>query len=736
MNSHKKNIFVFVSTFFIMLALYGCGQSVDLKSTSPVSENSGQEKNVSENSIKDVIAIAFMDVDGAKLKGVAVEYDTDLAGAQITPDMFELVANKLVSLEYCGDGEVGTITKAYINDEPAISESGGKDYGNYVILEVFTDWRSDTELKFTNSLNAKVTQVKDITYENGVIPATDVAYGTVSGGKKVVNFVMPDIEGFKYYTDDPGDYGADGQAYYREKCFSTITGEYTDEHLAYALFLPKDYKEDGTYALVTVDNPATSKGSHTLLSVLETRTPAVLASEKIQELVKSEQGVDGLIVVVPVITERVNDNGGTPAEYEALVHLWDELIENYNVSPEHVYGVGQSVGGMVLLETNRNRDNFFAGVLLYEDQWAQNYYIDTTFARDMAANEATEAKAPLHYPRVDEYITWDYYLSSDGEKIYDDYDPLNYYYLVSDDNILVIHGAENYSSSDAWNEMKYLYYDLAGYDMKTLALDGTNTTSDQNATLKSFLNREDELNINNVSIENGTTGYSCRKLDYEYEWLLSQKQFDEITREKLDINKPFEMAQEQIQTKERTLDFTDKDGNEIYYLTGKRGAGTKFYNSSLLNMATIADGFPGWLPDGMDFENGVSEAKPIGMTVINDNTLAIEYDTDMSGIEVLLKGDNVLSYFGNVRTDDFVLYDPFQFFDSSGNAIDVTISNLYVNTNPEAVNGAEKLSGEGPFLILEISSDSARESASFKQTRTLRTQKVIANASYKYYTNN
>ena len=67
---------------------------------------------------------------------------------------------------------------------------------------------------------------------------------------------------------------------------------------------------------MTLQNPAATKGTHPLESVLATRNPAVYAFNWAQNLVKEAHGLDGLIVLVPVITECVNNNGGTPAEYE------------------------------------------------------------------------------------------------------------------------------------------------------------------------------------------------------------------------------------------------------------------------------------------------------------------------------------------------------------------------------------------------------------------------------------
>lgn len=705
----------------LLLGLSACENAVE-ETTQPV-ESAG-----SGGSIQSVTAIAFADMDGPKLQAVAVEYDCDMTGAELSADTYELSVYSMMELEYKGDGELGDVTAVYVNDEPAVSASGGSGSGRYVIVELFTDWRAATQMGFPNCLNAKVTQVKDITCDAGSIPAdSGTSYGTMSGGgKKSVNFVMPDIEGFQYYTDDAGDYGSDGGAFVWENCFSMIDGSYTDEHLAYALFLPEDYREDGRYAMVTVDNPATAKGTHPLISVLATRSPALLASDWAQEQVKEQHGLDGLIVLVPVITERVDDNGGTPAEYQALVHLWDNIIETYHVDPDHVYGVGQSVGGMELLETNRNRDNFFAGLILYEDQWGQNYYMDTTFERDMAANPATEAAAPMHYPRVDSTITWDYHYDANGEQVYEGHDPYNYFYLISDDNILVLHANENYSSGNAWIELEYLYHDLAGCDVTELELDSTLDVDSQNSVLQEYFDRGETLNINIVSLINGDNGYSCRKPEATYEWLLSQSRQTAMAREKLDLNKPFAMAEEQLQTEERALHFTGREGETIYYLTGKAGAGTQFYNTSWLNMATITDALPGWLPEGMSWETGVSGAHIVGVSALGDNALAVEYDTDMTGAVIHLKGDKVVSYFGNERKDDEILLDPYVLCDADGAELACEIKNIYVNSNPATVDGAERLSGSGRYVIVELGSDIPADAVSVMQRTTVRTDRVIA----------
>lgn len=722
-----KRAWLLLMAALLLLGLSACHTRQE---ENPSGDSTGAPESVgTTGTIQSVTAIAFADVDGPKLRAVAVEYDCDMAGAELDAQTYELSVYSMMELEYIGDGELGSVTAIYVNDEPAVSATGGSGSGRYVIAEVFTDWRAASQMGFTNSLNAKVKQVKDISCDAGTIPADGQTYGTVSGGKKTVNFVMPDIEGFRYYTDDPGDYGADGEAFAWDHCFSMIDGSYTDERLAYALFLPEDYREDGRYAMVTVDNPATAKGTHPLVSVLATRSPALLASDWAQEQAKAQHGVDGLIVLVPVITERVDDNCGTPAEYEALVHLWDTIIETYHVDPDYVYGVGQSVGGMELLETNRNRDNFFAGLLLYEDQWGQNYCMDTTFERNMAANAATEAAAPMHYPRTDGYITWDYSYDTNGEKVYEGHDPYNFFYLISDDNILILHGNENYSSGNSWKELKYLYYDLAGYEIAELELDGALDVESQNGALRAYFNRGETLNINMVSIANGESGYACRKPEATYEWLLSQSRQTAVSREKLDLNKPFALAAEQIRTEERALNFTGMDGETIYYLTGKAGAGTRFYNTSWLNMATMADALPGWLPEGMSWDTGVSGAKTVGAYFLGDSAIAIEYDTDLSGAVIRLKGDNVVSYFGNERDDDQILLDPYALYDAAGTEQAYTIKNIYLNGTASLREGASRLSGSGRFVILELEDPLPEDVTYLSQRTTLWTDRVIASAS-------
>ena len=739
---------VLLSVLCLLAVLFtGCSSEQAPQTTTPATQPATEATTPAEltadEAIENVIAIGFVDMDGAKLSAIAVQYSVDLTGAQIDADMFAINVGEAKAPTNYGDGEIGDIVNIYIHNAPEISETGGSGDGNYVIIEVYTDYLSGSENLFSNTLQCSVKQKETITTSSTVIIPSEEKITNYEGKgnqKKTLKaggFLIPDIENFQWFTDHPGAYGADGPSFVAYDCFDEKTGETVECHLGYALCLPEGWHEDGSYAMVVLDNPATSENTHPISSVLQTRSPAVYASEWAQNLVKDKHGLDGLIVVVPVVTARVDDNGCSPAEYEALVQLWDYIQETYSVDPDHVYGSGQSVGGMVLLETNRNRDNYFAGLMLYEDQWCQNYYKDTLFIRNQSFDEKAAAEAPMHYPRVKEYLTWDYYLDTEGNPVYEGHDPNNFYYLVSDDNILIMNRSGNNLSNDTWRELAFLYEDLVGATVNQHIVSSKLSLEEKDADIAAYLATQDDTGIKWVTFESGSNGYSCRQVMAGYEWLLSQDRQTEIAREKLDINKPFQLAANQIQTEERALHFTDTDGNPIYFLTAKAGSGTQFYNTCWLNMDKIADAAPGWLPDGMSWQTGVSGAEIVSTTVITNDSgkligVAVEYSADMRNLVVNLKGDDIVGLDGNIREDIKIVLDPYEFYDGD-TLIDYEITNIYVSSSPKIKAGAERCSGTGCYVIIELNTDSTASEVGVKQVTTIRTDAIIASASYKIY---
>lgn len=732
------------------------------------------ETTLTDGEMLAVTTKGFVDVDGVKLSAIQIQYDIDLTNADIDKDTYSLEIYQGTVLENFGDGNIGDITDITVS-------------GDTVVLSVYTDYHLSGETPFASAMAASVTQKKDIVTGDITVLASESAVSnyapseTVSGadgggsrsgngggtggsrgggkpggmmrgsGKSALygTYTIEGIERFQYFTSNTSYGTPDGSPFHKDHCFSEITGEYSDIDVSYALYVPENYDPARKYALVTVQNPATGEGTHPIASVLETRGPSVYASQWAQQFVRDQHpDLDGLFVVVPTVTERVNDNGGTPGQYEAIVALWDYLIETYSIDTNYIYGTGQSVGGMIVAETNRNRDNFFAGIWLFEDQWGQNYCKDSVFARGMMSDgyNETAQNTTRHYYRTDDAITWDYYFDSNGNKVFEDWDPYNYLYLISDDNILITNRIDNLLSNNTWQEQAYLYQDTVGYELSHLFVDAKSPIEEQYQLIRTFLDSPDRFNGQNmgirwISFDNGANGYSCRRTNAGYEWLLSQCGESLTAREKLDINKPFEPAEVQDTSPMRVMEgYADaKTGEPICYKTAKAGSGTGLYNTCLLILETgskaKADANPGWLPEGMDYPLTAGRIVNV-IPIYEDGILsaaAVEYDVKMDGLVVWLAGDGVVNSRGVVYDNYFVTMEPFAFYDSAGAEIEARIVNAYVNHEAKAVHGASKGEGSGHYVILELDTNFTGNEFALKQTAALRTDCVIAAPTIRLY---
>lgn len=724
-----------------------------------------------EQAVKGVTAIGFVDTDGTKVKAIAVEYGVDLTGAQVSADTYEVEIYKPDSSDYLvGYENIGKITKVYVNDQPDISAAGGSGAGNYVIIEVSTDYVRTSDVSYLSALAVGVTQKGAITTGSGVIAPSGTKYVNYTstmeerpafmGGGTVENrtadygkFVIQGLDGYQIYGTSTYDgywkYLQDGDAWIEQDVFNEKDGTTYDYELGYALWVPEDYHADGSYALVTVDHTITGDPSP-FEALLTNYGPTYFISDAAQQIVKDAHGLDGLIVVVPLIIERVDDNSCVPGMWMALCGLWDHLQEEYSIDPNYIYGAGQSMGGMLLMQTNTNRDNYFAGMLCYGNQWGQNYYKDMVFARGMAGanyNETAE-NTPRHYPSTagTSYI-WDYYFDENGEKVYEDHDPYNFYYLISDDNLMVFNGSSNALSIGLWGEMSQLYTDLVGYSIPHLTgLDGMAPLEEQNQMVNDFLAAGNDFNGVEMGLwecswdGNGNDGTAIwsRTITANYEWLLKQSRAVEMARPKLDINREFELADEQLRDEAHTLvGFVDKDtGEQLYYLTAKAGSGTRFYNSSCLPTGSgPADLNPGWLPAGMSWETGVEAATIQSVTAIGSgySAVAIKYDVEMENVLIHLVGDAVVNSKGEAYDDYFVTNAPFEFFDADGNSIACSIVNYYVNDTAAVRDGAQRGTGSGHYVIVEFETPVSAKPVGVIQRTTVITDTAISSATSRLY---
>ncbi|MEK8028237.1 hypothetical protein [Pseudaquabacterium rugosum] len=705
-----------------------------------------------DDGIVSVRTIGRIASDGAKLTAIVIEYGMDMAGADVTKASYALdvwqgtwTANSVND----GSGQIGDVTKVYVNDQPAMSSTGGSGSGRYVVIEVYQDYQHATEQGFTYALSAGVTQTGTIkTRTHTITPGTHEVMNYTAGQTGTARaalagtYTISGLEGFRFYTNTPGAYGASGPSFTALNCYSEQTGTLQAVDMDYALFVPSDYDPSKKYALVTVNHPAFNAGTHPLAAAAQSRGATVMASDWAQNLVKTRHGLAGMIVVVPVYTQRVGDNSGTTAHYSALVKLWDDLQQRYSISQDHIYGAGQSVGGMMILQTNVLRDNYFAGILMYDNQWGQNYYKDEVFARGMTdpTYVETTANTPRYYPSTDDMI-WNYHWGSDGSKIHDGHDINNYHFLTSDDNVMVMNSSENFLSNNLWTEQNHLYKDLVDYEIPRLwIMDPHAPKDDQELALRNFLAQPNRYGDQSrglfwVTFNGGSSQIApiwSRRLDAAYEWLLSQSRTTAMARTKLDLNKPFELAS--VQNTNRLMpNFIDpKTGGAIYYPTGKAGAGTRFYNSSWLRIGTnvTADQVPGWLPTGMS--HPVTPSTLQNVTPILENgrltAVALQYDTNMSGAVIRMKGDAVPDSKGMLRTDDFVVMDTYDLRDAADSPIAATTTNIYMSETPQRRTGAIRGSGSGHYVIVEVDSVWNGSTVKVVQRATVRTQQAIASA--------
>ena len=135
-----------------------------------------------------------------------------------------------------------------------------------------------------------------------------------------------------------------------------------------------------------------------------------------------------------------------------------------------------------------------------------------------------------------------------------------------------------------------------------MILDEDSTTEARNALVNELLGRESALGIYQVTMTGNVGHMSAWFYGHGtpacYEWLLKQTRESEMERSKLPLDKAFALAEEQILTEERLYkEDRENPENSVYYPTGKAGAGTVGYNSTVTALGSDRFLPPGWTPE-------------------------------------------------------------------------------------------------------------------------------------------
>jgi predicted peptidase len=543
------------------------------------------------SAIVSVTAEGNVDTDGAKTERIVVEYDRDMTGANVSVDTYQIFDYGISQ----GD------SACEIGSDPGVATSVTAQ-GNYVYIDVNADYQlGSVAKKYAAAMAVSVKQVADITVGDATIPAgvktiNNYTYqvtedvrpnGEVSYNEfylaKDNTYTLANIAGYKTFS------GA--TAFHATNCFEEATGEYVDVDLPYALYVPEDYDASKEYALVLQVEDAGFLGDDPMITLTEAQACANFASDEVQQIVKDQHGLAGIIVVSPQISEELRstrDNWSLSAAVPATWQLLDYLTETYNINTDYIYGTGQSMGGMQVVAMAAQRDNYFAGIWANGCQWGTNYDLEDGY------EGSTYYEAPVDGV----YITGK---DADGN----DVDYRNWYYMISDDNVLITNCAGDKFSTQTWKELDFLYHDLAGTDLiydnyKAIWNPLTTSTEDQNAAAEAVMAKaaaESDRGFVWTSFEGGNhmaTWIYSHGVFAHYEWLLSQTQDTIKARGKLEcLKNNFEYADEQDTSEAREL-APDADGNMVYYATGKAGAGTADYNGCWLKMGNSVLKAPNW----------------------------------------------------------------------------------------------------------------------------------------------
>lgn len=570
-------------------------------------DTAGTTAEGADEAITAMKALGFVDTDGSKLKAIALTYDREIPASAISKDTFQVkdYGTTLSEKDLTQGKDAGVISKVYVNSSPAVSKKGTAS-GRYVIIEVNWDYQTGRfPRSYKITMAASVKQVKDIQTEEGTIlpskegkknsvPYTYISYDPQTGKNRAPEqydyavdgtYTIDGLSGYELHTIEKGN------AFRACHCFDEANGKYWDFDLPYALYVPKDYNPSGKYGLVLHIHDAGSMSSDPMLTLTESQAAANYASPWFQNLAK-EKGLDGVIVLCPAVAEfypmdkenpeyslrMARDNWTLSCAAPAIWELMDHITRTYSIDRNRIYGSGQSMGGMTVMAMASQRDNYFAALLPMSCKWGNNMDKSYPF------NGETYYSAP-----ADGSIIW----KKDSHGNPCDYN--NWFYMISDDNILFL----NTKGENA--EYRILYHDLAGVDIPSadLLLDSTTTAEKRSDAIRSLTAQKNSTGIYQATLTGNVSHMSAWFYGHGtpacYEWLLSQTRKTEMARKKLPLNRPFALADKQVQTDDR-LFYEDRRNpdNKIYYPTGKRGSGTSDYNSGLTALGSSAVLPPGW----------------------------------------------------------------------------------------------------------------------------------------------
>ena len=500
-----------------------------------------------DTAIVSVKSYGFVDVEGAKTSAIIVEYDREIDGDSVSAEDYEVMdytllqVNQLgyegaIEMDYDGvPGNEGTVIAAYVNTEPAPCEEG-KEAGKYVILEVNTEYMLTSQnLVYTESMMAGAKQVGEVTSAGSVIAPGEKEVGNYTSYEvenawthAMETAVEADKEGILLPQFDPGTgwtlHYIGENAFQATNCYSEYTGETYDFELPYALYVPSEEVMEankGNIAFVVHMEHAGANDTDPMAGITSSKAASKLAGPEVQD-------ANPAIVLVPQIEESRRTTDDYDASSEAQPAIWelmDALLEEYAdyIDMDRIYGTGQSMGGMSIIYMASQRDNFFGGIAVVGAQWSNSY-----------AKEFQHDGAPMRTPENDPVSFNGFGLDAENYQ--------NWYYMVSDDNILVHTCAEDPMATGEWDYLAQ-YYEAAGAQIATGSYDPYLPVEEQDELDSQVTDHPTDQpggGINWILFTSGnhmSTWKYGYQLNYPFQWLFAQSRKTEEERGKVEALK-------------------------------------------------------------------------------------------------------------------------------------------------------------------------------------------------------
>ena len=493
------------------------------------------------NGIVNVKSYGFVDLEGAKVSAIIVEYGQEVKSSSVDISKFSINDYTIMQEEQNGyertietdkddvKGNEGQMTKAYVNNQPTPSPTGGTERGKYVIIEVNTDYiLSGQNLNFLQTMIAGVKQTGDIEGVRGTMPSSDeevinysVTERTGRNGQ-MVKLILADKEKLilPEFAEGSGwtlNYIGNG-AFKATHCYSEYTGKYEDFELPYAIYVPSQQVLDankGKIGLTIHMEHAGANDTDPMAAITSSRAAVKHASKEVQSKHPT-------IVLVPQIEETRRSTNDLVASSEANTAIWelmDYILDKYKeyIDVNRIYGTGQSMGGMTILNMAAQRDNFFAGVVATGAQWSNSY--NKTFQN---GGERTPENDTISFNG------W----GLDKENYQ------NWYYMISDDNILSQTCVDDPMATALWQAVVD-YFEATGVDIPNDAWSPFLPVNEQNEKGKAVVSHENSQAGSGISWVKFTQGNHMStwkygyQLDYCFEWLYEQNRQTAMKRSKV-----------------------------------------------------------------------------------------------------------------------------------------------------------------------------------------------------------